>query len=319
MVLQTTALAPAGLSRDYPATSPREITSAANVDLRHDPGTVTNVVAIGHVAKDEFPDGSTRLGGTALYAAATAARLGQPTALVTRVGPHQREELERCCADLGIELHALASHATTTFAFRWDEQGHRHLRLRARARGIAQSDVPDEIREVPATVLGSIAHELGEDLFSPSAGRVRVLAAQGHLRAWDADGTVHKTEWRDAEARIAGLSAVVLSEEDVEGDLTLVEGWSRAAPVVLTLAERGARLYEGARAVADVAAFTPSRIVDATGAGDAFAAGLAVALAEGRDMRAAMRFANAVASFCLEGPGIAGLATRAEVERRLRG
>lgn len=280
---------------------------------------MAELVAIGHVAWDEFPDGATRLGGTALYAAATAARLGQRTALVTRVGPHQRAELERCCAELGIELHALASHATTTFAFRWDDQGVRHLRLRARARGIAQGDVPDELREVPATVLGSIAHELAADLFGAPDGRVRVLAAQGHLRAWEADGTVHKTEWRDADERIAGLSAVVLSEEDVDGDLALVEGWSRAAPVVLTLAERGARLYEGGRSVAEGAAFTPSRIVDPTGAGDAFAAGLAVALAEGRDMRSGIRFANAVASFCLEGPGIAGLATREEVERRLRG
>jgi ribokinase len=130
---------------------------------------------------------------------------------------------------------------------------------------------------------------------------------------------VRKTEWRDAEERIAGLSAVVLSEEDVDGDVALVEGWSRAAPVVLTLAERGARLYEEGRAVADVAAFAPAKIIDVTGAGDAFAAGLAVALAEGREMRSAMRFANAVASFCLEGPGIAGLATREEVERRSRG
>lgn len=281
---------------------------------------MVDLVSVGHVSWDEFPDGSTRLGGTALYAAATAARLGSRTALVTRVGPRQRDELERCCADLGIELHALTSHATTTFAFRWDEQGHRILRLRARARGIALADVPGELRAIPAMILGSIAHELAPDLFGAAAdGRVRVLAAQGHLRAWDADGTVHKTEWRDAEERIVGLSAVVLSEEDVDGDLALVEGWSRAAPVVLTLAERGARLYEDGRAVADLPAFAPARIVDATGAGDCFAAGLAVALASGSDMRSSMRFANAVASFCLEGPGIAGLATREEVERRRQG
>lgn len=277
----------------------------------------TSFVVIGHVARDEFPDGGTRLGGTALYAAATAARLGSRTALVTRVGPLQRDELERSCSDLGIELHALASSATTTFSFRWDPEGRRHLRLRARARGIALRDVPAELRSARATVLGSISHELASDLFGAADGRVRVLAAQGHLRTWDADGTVRKTEWHDAEARIAGLSAVVLSEEDVDGDLALVEHWSRAAPVVLTLAERGARLYEAGLAVFDVAAFTPARIVDVTGAGDAFAAGLAVALASGSDMRSAMRFANAVASFCLERPGIAGLATREEVDRRL--
>lgn len=275
-----------------------------------------DLVAVGHVAWDEFPDGGTRLGGTALYAAATAARLGERTSLVTRVGPAQRDEVERCARDLAIDLHALSSNVTTTFAFRWDAAGVRHLRLRARARGISLGDVPEALRRAPATVLGSIAHELATDLFGTHGG-VRVLAAQGHLRAWDADGAVHKTEWRDADERIAGLSAVVLSEEDVEGDVRLVERWSHTTPVVLTLAERGARLYEGGRAVLDAPAFTPARIVDTTGAGDAFAAGLAVALSEGRPMRDAMRFANAVASFCLEGPGITALATREAVERRL--
>jgi ribokinase len=58
--------------------------------------------------------------------------------------------------------------------------------------------------------------------------------------------------------------------------------------------------------------------VDATGAGDAFTSGLTVALSEGRELPEAMRFANAVASFCVEGQGTAALASRDDVERRLR-
>ncbi len=65
-------------------------------------------LAIGHVARDEFEGEPTwRLGGTALYAAATAARLGTQTALVTRVGPVEKPALEERCAQLGIALHAL--------------------------------------------------------------------------------------------------------------------------------------------------------------------------------------------------------------------
>jgi sugar/nucleoside kinase (ribokinase family) len=273
-------------------------------------------LAVGHVARDELPDGTWRLGGSALYGAATAARLGLATRLVTRVGPHERDELERACAALGVALDALPSLTTTTFAFRFDG-GRRSLRLRSRARAITAADVPADARGASATLLGSIAHEIGPDLFAGEG--VRVLAAQGLVRAWDADGTVRPVAWPDALERIAGLGAVVLSEEDLAGDDAAIREWSRVAPVVLTLADRGARTYEGGRPGEGVAPYRPARLVDATGAGDAFAAALAVALAEGRDLRSAVAFANAAASFCVEEIGTSGLASREDVERRLSG
>lgn len=238
--------------------------------------------------------------------------------LVTRVGPHEREDLERTCRDFGIRLHALPSLTTTTFAFRWDGRGRRILRLRARARGIAAADLPPETAGAAATFFGSIAHEFAPDVFGARAG-VRVLAAQGLLRSWDADGTVRPMEWSDAEAHLGALTAVVISEEDVGWRDAIPVAWSKLAPVVLTLADSGARLYDGGSPTVEVPAFKPAAAVDATGAGDAFASGLCVALAEGRALPDAMRFANAVASFCVEGRGTAALGTREDVERRLRG
>jgi len=274
-------------------------------------------LAIGHVARDEFPDGAHRLGGTALYAAATAARLGVPTALVTRVGPHEKDELARTCADLAIDLRALDALVTTTFVFRWDEAGRRILRLKARAKAISFADVPADLRSADALVFGSIARELSDDLLLGEAARVPVLAAQGMLRMWDADGTVRPTTWDHAEDDIRALAAVVLSDEDVAGDTTLVERWSTVAPVILTLAERGCRIYEDGHPMDELPAYPAARMVDTTGAGDTFAAGLAIALGEGRTLADACRFANAVASFGLEGAGITALATREAVERRL--
>ncbi len=274
-------------------------------------------LSIGHVARDEFPDGAHRLGGTALYAAATAARLGVETALVTRAGPNERDELSRTCAALGIDLRILDASVTTTFAFRWDGAGNRILTLRARAKGIALSDIPHDLRSADALVFGSIARELSRELLAGETARVSVLAAQGLLRSWDADGTVRPAAWTDALVAIAGLSCVVLSEDDAAGDVRMVAGWSTVAPVVLTLAERGCRIYEGGHPTGELRAYPPVRIVDTTGAGDTFAAGLALALGEGRPLPEACRFANAVASFGLEGEGIAALADRRAVERRL--
>ncbi|MGH2491735.1 MAG: PfkB family carbohydrate kinase, partial [Candidatus Limnocylindria bacterium] len=64
--------------------------------------------------------------------------------------------------------------------------------------------------------------------------------------------------------------------------------------------------------------YRADRVVDPTGAGDAFAAGLAIALADGRPPDDCARYANAVASFAVEGVGMESLADRARVEARMR-
>ncbi|HEX9437638.1 MAG TPA: PfkB family carbohydrate kinase [Candidatus Limnocylindria bacterium] len=274
-------------------------------------------LAVGHVARDEFEgEPSWRLGGTALYAAAAAARLGgQASALLTRVGPGEEPALRERCSDLGITLHALSSSATTTFAFRYVE-GRRILRLRARARGIAAADVPPDWHTARAVVLGSIAHELDRSVFGALSGSATVLVAQGYLRVWAADGLITPREWEDAHEIVPLVSAVVLSEDDVAGDLTAPRRWARFGAVYVTLAERGVLILRGEDEEI-VPGFPVERVVDPTGAGDAFAAGLAIALAEGKSQRDAARFANAVASFAVEGVGIDALADRLRVMNRL--
>ena len=54
--------------------------------------------------------------------------------------------------------------------------------------------------------------------------------------------------------------------------------------------------------------------VDATGAGDVFAAAFLIRLTETGDAGQAATFANAVASFSVEGPGVSGIPERATVE-----
>lgn len=269
-------------------------------------------LAIGHVARDEFGS-EWRLGGTALYGAATAARLGRAATLVTRVGDRELPRLIETCASLGIALHRLPSLATTTFSFSYVE-GRRHLRLLARARGIGAGDLPP-LDPDAAVLLGSIAREHHDSLFARVAGR-SVLAAQGELRAFDARGAVRPAPWRRAEAVLPTVRAIVLSEEDLGDEREAPQRWSRFAAVVITRAERGATLFRDGQETR-VAAFRPDAIVDPTGAGDAFAAGLLVALEDGLGWSDALTFANAAASFCLEGLGVSGLAERERVERRI--
>jgi len=273
-------------------------------------------VAIGHVARDEFEGEPTwRLGGTVLYTAAAAARLGARAAIVTRVGPNERAALEQRCAELGIELHALPGEVTTTFGFRY-EAGKRLMRLRARSRGLALTDVPPDLRRAQAVILGSVAHEIDRSLLGAFGHAATVVTAQGYLREWSADGSIHPRRWDDVAEVTASASAIVLSEEDVGGDLDEPRRWAGHTPVIVTLAERGSIVLVD-RSETLVPAFHADRVVDPTGAGDAFAAGLAVALAEGRALLDSVRFAHAVASFAVEAVGTEGLADRARVEARM--
>ena len=277
---------------------------------------VRRFLAIGHVTRDEFSgESGWRLGGTATYTAATAARLGTSASLVTRVGPSERAVLEERCRSLGIELHAQAGEVTTTFGFRYEGE-RRILSLRARSRGLSLSDVPPELRGADAVVLGSVAREIGRSLLGAVGTASRVVTAQGYLRQWTADGVIHPRHWDDVAEVAASASAIVLSEEDVVGDLGEPRRWSAQTPVIVTLAERGSLvLTDGTERI--VPAFRADRVVDPTGAGDAFAAGLAIALAEGRPLMEAVRFAHAVASFAVEAVGTAGLADRVRVEERI--
>ena len=82
--------------------------------------------------------------------------------------------------------------------------------------------------------------------------------------------------------------------------------------LVVTLGEQGARIRDNL-----VSAF-PARAADTTGAGDAFCAAFAVALAEQRSDLDAVRWGCAAGAHMVEHPGvIPGLPTRAELQERL--
>jgi len=107
----------------------------------------------------------------------------------------------------------------------------------------------------------------------------------------------------------------VRTEEDVfkAGECLLSRG---VKVVVATLGARGAAVitYDKKKIVE---AFKVD-VVDTVGAGDAFAAGLAVALVEGRDIEEAVRFANAVAALKVTRMGAQSMPYREEVEKFLK-
>jgi ribokinase len=106
---------------------------------------------------------------------------------------------------------------------------------------------------------------------------------------------------------------------EMAGDVTAAAATLRqrgCGTVVLTLGERGG-LVEGATERFAFEALTVN-VVDTTAAGDAFNAGLAVALAEDRGLAAAVRFASAAGALaCTRRGAQAALPLRVDVDRLL--
>ena len=120
------------------------------------------------------------------------------------------------------------------------------------------------------------------------------------------------------ETEAEALTGIAVADEDgarAAAEALLDKGVARAA--ILTLGPRGALYHDGARSEV-VPARPAGPVVETTGAGDAFNAGLATALAEGRDPLDAVRFGNAVAGLSVTRKGAAAsMPTRAEIDAHL--
>lgn len=139
--------------------------------------------------------------------------------------------------------------------------------------------------------------DLDHPMAEPWAGRL--LAAASHV-CFSRDGL---SRWTGEAAPEVGLERIAART---------------TAALAVTLGGAGALLLEDGRAMR-LPAF-PVRAVDTLGAGDTFHGALAVALAERRPWRPALRFAGAAAALrCARPGGRDAFPTRAEVEALLAG
>jgi ribokinase len=155
------------------------------------------------------------------------------------------------------------------------------------------------------------------DAFAPQIAAADVLLVQLEipletaLHALDVGHAAGvKTVLNPAPAPSESISPVVDYVTPNETEAAAVERVE--GTLVLTLGERGAQMGDEL-----VPAF-PAHVVDTTGAGDAFCAAFAVALAEGGSDLDAVRWGCAAGAHMVEHEGVVpGLPTRAELEERL--
>lgn len=262
---------------------------------------------IGNITEDLTPKGSVP-GGTALYSALTAHRLGKRVGLVTRV---PNEAAARALLP-GVAVHVLPTERASTFENRY-QGNHRQQIIHHVAAPMTLDDVPSSWREAPIVHLGPIAREAHLSLIGCFPNSLVCATPQGWMRQWDAEGLVSYMPLPDVSSLFRPIDVLVFSAEDVAHDPFAMRELIDSVPIaVVTEAVDGAVVHtdDGARPLPA----RPAKVVDPTGAGDVFAAAYFVYLYESGDPHEAAAFANVVASFSIEGVGIKGIPTRDKVE-----
>ncbi len=269
-------------------------------------------VVVGHLSWDQMPDGSTRLGGTAAYAALTAQRLGLRVGVVTAY---------RSPADLtpldaeGLFVTGVESPTLTTFALEETPQG-RRLRVRQVGPRLHPHHVPPVWRAAAIAHLAPIAQEVEPTVVQVFRRGLLALTPQGWLREWDADGWVRPGPWPEAAYLLPRAGAVVLSDEDLGHDESRIAELARQTPLlVVTRGAAGADLYWQGQVYHQDAPTVP--VVDPTGAGDIFAAVFFVRLYQTRDPLDALARATHLAAQSVTRPGLEGVPTVEDIAAAL--
>jgi len=264
---------------------------------------------VGHAAADITPTGL-RLGGTVAYAGLTARALGLRVGVVTSSGA------DAPLAELGgILLVNVPAEFSTTFENIKTENGRRQI-LHHRAEPLVLDHIPQVWRSAPIIHLGPIADEVDPALAEKLSGSLLGVTPQGWMRAWDETGRVFAKPWAGSGQVLPHAGAIIMSVEDVNRDLELVEEMAHRTRILcLTEAEAGSVLHWNG----DRRRFRPLAMqeVDGTGAGDIYAAAFLIRLYHTRDPWEAARFATQLAARSVTRPGLKGIPTRREIEECL--
>lgn len=222
--------------------------------------------------------------------------------------------------EAGVELRLVRLDHGPVFE-NLDAEGHRRQRWLSRSDDIPVRALPGEWLGAPGWLLVPVAGEVDEDWAgTPEPGARIAVGPQGLLREFADDGWVRRVDLGpSALLRAAGL--VCTSVDDLTSDIELARVRTLApdAAIVLTEGDGGGVALRDGRPFR-YRAVPANRAADPTGAGDIFLAALMVAwLSTGEVATSqALRFAAAAGSCAVEGVGLAGVPTRAQVAERLR-
>jgi 2-dehydro-3-deoxygluconokinase len=277
--------------------------------------------------------------GDALNAAVAAAAAGAHVALVTRVGEDEfGERLIAFAAARGVDTRWMlpGPGSTGAYAVGADPTGERAFAYLRACSAASRMDASDVAR-APLTgtsvlLVSGITAALSASCAQLVRHAARVVHASGGRVIYDPNHRARLTTSGRATAVLTGLAPfTTLVTPSCPGDSLALLGTEDPAAaaraclrlgvgaVAVTRGPHGVLLAEAAGGTPlEIPAVPPRRIVDQTGAGDAFAGTVAARLAAGEALIDAVRAGTAAAAISLEGHGGTGrVATPTEIDRLL--
>jgi len=258
------------------------------------------IVIVGHVTHDRYGDDIVA-GGCAFFGARTQAALGADVHLYTAVG----DDFERDDAFAGLTVTVARGGQTTLFTNLYPAGSIRMQRIEAMAPPVAP---PARLPDAALVHLAPVIQDVDLAAWLDTAGdRPVAIAVQGWIKDRGPGDTVVQTPWVVDSALLARVAFAACGEEDLVDQGDLLDRLCRHVPIVaFTHGKRGCDVVVGGRTTR-VGIYPHAVEVDPTGAGDTFAAGFFLGLAEGRDPVAAAKLGAAAASVVVEGRGGATL------------
>jgi len=291
-----------------------------------------DIVSVGHLCIDSisFPNRPLPyiiLGGSAAYVSLAARRLGASVYIISKVGGDFPEAYLWWLNQEGVNLAEVAKlkqEKTTRFELKYNSDlSNRVLRLTSKAPPITVEDLQKTIK-AKVVHLAPIANEISYEVAEKLAKSAEVLSLdpQGLVRAFDENGFVANEPLKDK--RILELIDVYKSSQDEIEAVTGVADLKAAIravhdfdveAVIVTLGAKGAVLSVEGTAY-EIPAYTPNKLVDPTGAGDAFIGGFLAEYVRGKEILWCGCVGSAAASTVVEGVGPTFLGDRDEIYRR---
>ena len=272
------------------------------------------ICCIGHITRDRIitPQQTIDMaGGTSFYMAHGMHHLSQdfPFQLVTKIGQESQEEVDHL-RQMNIDVLSYSSPHSVFF------ENHYGLNSNQRTQRVLAKAAPftiEEMKPLAAEVfhLGSLlADDFSPEIvkFLAQKGRISI-DVQGYLREVRGE-KVYAVDWKDMDAVLPYVDIVKLNEHEMyaimhTNDPKIVAEKLASygvREVIITLGSYGSLIYAD-KTCYEIPAYTPRKIVDATGCGDTYSTGYLYMRSQGATFQEAGRFASAMCTLKLEHNG----------------